>query len=97
VGERRPVRTLGEPDVRPGRRRARVVDSDDVALLDLAAGEAQLLGRTRTAINPATNHRFQGPRIIYNNRFHTLNQQAGVMSRAEYLEQLERDAAEDAG
>jgi hypothetical protein len=56
-----------------------------------------LLARTRTAINPATNHRFQGPRIIYNNRFHTLNLQAGVMNRAEYLEQLERGAAEDDG
>ena len=54
--------------------------------------EEALLARMRSSINPATNRRFNGPRIIYKNMFHTLNNQAGVLSREEYLEQLARDA-----
>jgi hypothetical protein len=53
-----------------------------------------LISRTRSSINPTTNRRFKGPRIIYQNKFHTLNEEAGVMGREEYLKQLEQDAAD---
>lgn len=53
-----------------------------------------LVHRRRTPINPLTKQRFQGPRIVYRNRFSSLNKQVGVLSREEYLEQIEQDGSE---
>jgi hypothetical protein len=54
----------------------------------LALEREGLLERRRTAINPRTRRRFQGPRILYTNRFHTLGAGDGAMELKAYLAKI---------
>ena len=54
----------------------------------LALEREGLLERRRTVINPRTGRRFQGPRIVYTNRFHTLNAGDETMALDAYLAKI---------